>query len=131
MTGRKISTVRAAIDQRLSSSVVERLDDDLSLVPRSRNVLEREQHSLAAREHLRRRGDLIVADGCDDLRRPAVGRYAQDAFSSLTEHDAVLVPSHAKRRLSRADRNGGPTADPETLQRLVSAGEERDGLAVG
>ena len=100
VSGREILAIAAAGNERLSFTGLQRLHDDLGLVPGIGRGIgpgshgEGEQHPLAAGQHLRAVHHLTVLDADEHVRLAAIRRDAHDAFAGLIEDDPAGVPVH-------------------------------------
>ena len=119
--GRQIPAIAAARDERLSFRRLQRLHDDLRLVPAigRGGRGEGEQQPLATRQHLWAVHHLAVLDADEHLWLAAVRRDAHNACG-LTEDDPGGVPGHPqKRRVGRTDRDRRSAVDGDLLNRSV------------
>ena len=123
VSGRQIAAIAAARDERFSFRGLQRLHDDLCLVPAigRGGRGEGEQQPLATRQHLRAVHHLAVLDADEQLRLAAVRRDAHDPFG-LTEDDPAGVPRHPQHPVfvnHPADRDRRSAADGDLLDRAV------------
>ena len=129
MAGGNVHAGGAAIDHRFSRAASQRLHDDLALIPRVGGLLDREQHGLSTRQHLRSLYHLAGGGRDDDLGCTAVRGHTQDALW-LTEQDAFLAPAQAEQRFDLADRHRRAARDREPLDRGIPDRGERHRLPI-
>ena len=89
----------------LARARVERMHDNLRLIPFSRSVADRDEDRTVTGKELRTLRQLAAADLDDVLWVAAVGRHAPDTAGALAVEDgAVRVPRRAKRVLRSRQR---------------------------
>src|SRR2546426_4873514 len=98
MAGGHVARIASAVHERLSFTRLQRLHDDLRLVPAiaSGTCREGKQHGLSARQHLGAVRELTVLDADQTFLLAAVRRDAHHALAALTEHNPVDAPAHAE-----------------------------------